>query len=472
MLKKYSRSLTRVFAFIDILSLVLSFWLVSYWRFGSDHLNLFAHQVQYQMLFAVYMTCWLYLSVRFHLYSSRRGSRFKEEMWDICKTASLCLMMASVSAFFIRQFPVSRIFLIHLWVFQTLLLIASRFLFMQSLQYIRRRGYNYRNVLIIGHNSRSVEMTKRIEGTPDLGLRILGVVDSLERRGTGQTLKERDLMGTLEDLETILRKNVVDEVLIFLPIKSFYVEIQEIILTCEMVGVEAKIPTDLFTPKISRATISRYDGIPVIDLYTSPKMSWQLFVKRLMDMMASGILLLLLSPLFLLVAFMIKATSQGPVFFVQRRVGYNGRQFSCIKFRTMVQDAEERRKELVHLNELTGPVFKVRNDPRVTQPGRLLRKMSIDELPQLINVFWGDMSLVGPRPPIQNEVDQYPLNDRRRLSMKPGITCLWQVNGRNRIPFEKWMELDREYIDQWSLTLDFKILARTIPAVLRGSGAS
>jgi exopolysaccharide biosynthesis polyprenyl glycosylphosphotransferase len=191
-----------------------------------------------------------------------------------------------------------------------------------------------------------------------------------------------------------------------------------------------------------------------------------------MDILLSGVLLILLSPLFLLVTLLIKVTSRGTVFFAQRRVGYNGRQFSCLKFRTMVENAEERKKELLYLNEMTGPVFKIKNDPRVTPFGRWLRKLSIDELPQLINVLWGDMSLVGPRPPVPSEVDQYHLNDRRRLSMKPGITCLWQVSGRNRIPFEKWMELDRQYIDRWSLALDLKILVKTIPAVLRGSGAS
>jgi lipopolysaccharide/colanic/teichoic acid biosynthesis glycosyltransferase len=172
------------------------------------------------------------------------------------------------------------------------------------------------------------------------------------------------------------------------------------------------------------------------------------------------------------VSFLIKRSSKGPVFFKQQRVGYNGRLFNCLKFRTMVENAEELRDDLLELNEMDGPVFKIKNDPRLTKVGKILRKTSIDELPQFINVLRGDMSLVGPRPPIPSEVKEYELVDRRRLSMRPGITCLWQVNGRNSIPFEKWMELDRQYIDQWSLWLDFKILAKTIPAVLRGSGAA
>jgi exopolysaccharide biosynthesis polyprenyl glycosylphosphotransferase len=238
------------------------------------------------------------------------------------------------------------------------------------------------------------------------------------------------------------------------------------------VGVEVEIPTDLFNLSLAKETISRFGDIQVIDLYTSPKMTCQLMAKRLIDVVASAILLILLSPIFTVVNILIKATSKGPVFFRQERVGYNGRTFTCLKFRTMIENAEALKTDLIPLNEMDGPVFKIKNDPRVTKVGSLLRKTSFDELPQLINVLMGDMSLVGPRPPVPGEVSQYDLMTRRRLSMRPGITCIWQVSGRNVIPFEKWMELDRQYIDQWSLWLDFKILAKTIPAVLRGSGAT
>lgn len=472
MLKKHGRSLERALSLIDILTVVLSLLAVSYWRFGFEFLNVFGSPVQYQILFSVYIACWLYLSKRFHLYGSRRTSRFREEALAILKTASLSLTVALAPAFFIREFPISRTFLLYLWGCQIVLLVSSRYFLRRTLQYIRSRGYNFRNILIVGRNSRSTEMARRMKETPELGLRILGFVDSPRGDPNRKGVKSLPLIGTVDDFETILKGNVVDEVLIFLPIKSFYLEIQEIIHTCETAGVEAKIPTDLFTRKIARSTISHYDGIPVIDLYTSPKMSLQLFAKRMIDIVLSAILLVLLSSLFILVSILIKATSQGSIFFAQRRVGYNGRQFHCLKFRTMVENAEERKKELLRLNEVTGPVFKMKNDPRVTPLGRWLRRASIDELPQLINVFLGDMSLVGPRPPIPSEVDQYDLCTRRRLSMRPGITCLWQVNGRNTVPFERWMELDRQYIDEWSLGLDAKILLKTIPAVLKASGAS
>jgi exopolysaccharide biosynthesis polyprenyl glycosylphosphotransferase len=201
-------------------------------------------------------------------------------------------------------------------------------------------------------------------------------------------------------------------------------------------------------------------------------MSWQLVAKRLLDIAVSGVLLALHAPLLALVAAAVKLDSKGPVFFRQVRVGYNGRPFNCLKFRTMVQDAEQRKASLAGQNEMDGPVFKIRNDPRITRLGKILRKTSFDELPQLTSVLKGDMSLVGPRPPVPREVAQYQLGDLRRLSMKPGITCLWQVNGRSNLSFKKWMELDRQYIDEWSLWLDMKILARTVLAVAKGTGAA
>ena len=276
------------------------------------------------------------------------------------------------------------------------------------------------------------------------------------------------MTGGLEDLKVIIENHVVDEVVITLPMKSFYSEIEQIITVCEQVGVEVKIPTDLFSLRLAKSSISNYHDIQVLEFYTSPKMTPQLIIKRGIDVLVSAILLLVLSPILLLIAFLINMTSKGPVLFSQQRIGYNGRNFNCLKFRSMVENAEALKKDLASLNEQEGPVFKMKNDPRVTKVGQFLRKTSMDELPQLFNVLKGEMSLVGLRPPVPGEVSEYELESRRRLSMKPGITCLWQVNGRNSIPFEKWMELDRNYIDNWTLWLDMKILFQTIPAILKG----
>lgn len=202
------------------------------------------------------------------------------------------------------------------------------------------------------------------------------------------------------------------------------------------------------------------------------KMLLQLFIKRVADLVLSCLLLMLLSPLLIAVAVLIKLTSPGPVMFSQERVGRNKRRFRIYKFRSMVANAEMEKEKLVHLNEMDGPVFKIRTDPRVTPLGRFIRRTSIDELPQLLNVLCGDMSLVGPRPPLPTEVEMYEWLYHQRLSIKPGLTCLWQVNGRNQISFQEWMELDKQYIDNWSLWLDLKILVKTVPVVLLGKGAS
>jgi exopolysaccharide biosynthesis polyprenyl glycosylphosphotransferase len=471
MLKQHKKPFANTFRFIDVLIILCSFYFAYRLRLGTG-LSILSAPIHYQILFAIYLMVWIYFSNRFRLYSSKRLTRFTQEILDVFKTTIICFAIATIPPFFIREYPLSRIFLVYLWLLQTGSLILFRLILRETLKYIRRQGYDFREILIVGRNDRSAELVKKIEESPELGLRILGFLDAPNGENGVTFSPNCKFMGEVDNLEKILRDQVVDEVFIFLPIKSFYSEIEKILRICENIGVEVKIPTDLFNLKLAKSTVSLYGGVSVIDLYTSPKMSWQLLLKRLIDITASSVLLIFLSPLFAVVSFLIKRTSKGPVFFKQQRVGYNGRLFNCLKFRTMVENAEAVQKDLLQLNEMDGPVFKIKNDPRLTKVGKILRKTSIDELPQFINVLRGDMSLVGPRPPIPSEVKEYELVDRRRLSMRPGITCLWQVNGRNSIPFEKWMELDRQYIDQWSLWLDFKILAKTIPAVLRGSGAA
>lgn len=471
MLKQYKRPLSTTFRFLDLLIIFISFFVAYYLRFRLIPLNIFAIPLHFQVFFSTYLIAWIYLSSRFKLYTSKRLSSFRYEAFDVGKTTALCLVIATLPPFFMREFPLSRLFLIYLWPLQTGALILFHFAIRETLKYIRRQGYNYRQILIVGRNERAAKIAQRIQETPEFGLRILGFIDGPNNKNGAGSSSDFNLIGNLKDLEKILREHVVDEIFVTLPMKSFYSDIEKILSLCEQVGVETKIPTDLFRHTLAKSTISNYNDIQVIDLYTSPKMNWQLMVKRLIDVISSSVLLLFLSPLFAIVSVLIKATSKGPIFFKQERVTYNGRVFTFLKFRTMIEDAEALKKDLMALNEMDGPVFKIKNDPRVTKVGRILRKTSIDELPQLINVFMGDMSLVGPRPPIPGEVSQYDLTTRRRLSMRPGITCIWQVSGRNAIPFEKWMELDMEYIDNWSLRLDLKILAKTIPAVLRGSGA-
>jgi exopolysaccharide biosynthesis polyprenyl glycosylphosphotransferase len=393
-------------------------------------------------------------------------------MFDTAKTVTLCLVGATIPAFFLREDPLSRLFLLYLWPLQVGFLILFRFCIRTSLRILHLRGYDYRQVVIVGCNTRAAIIAKRIIEMPDYGIKLLGIIDDQDSNNEkNNNLFKHRIIGKLSDIEEILRSNVVDEVFVTLPIKSFYSEMENIIYLCEQAGVEVKIPTDIFKSKIAKYSIANFGEVEFLDFYTGPKMTWQMIVKRTTDVIVSSMALVLFAPLFVVVMLAIKFTSSGPVFFIQKRIGYNGRLFNCLKFRTMIDNADKLKKELDYLNEMDGPVFKIDNDPRVTNVGRFLRKTSIDELPQLINVFKGDMSLVGPRPPVPEEVCQYKLADRRRLSIRPGITCIWQVSGRNNIGFDKWMDMDMQYIDKWSLWLDFKILLKTIPAVILQKGA-
>ena len=301
------------------------------------------------------------------------------------------------------------------------------------------------------------------------GYKIIGLLDQ-DPAMTGQKVAGYKVLGVLDDLPKLLETRVVDEVVMVVP-RGWLKEIEKCVFYCEAVGVPATLSTDFFDLEIASGVPKELDGFTYLTFETRRLKDPELFVKRTLDLILSVFFLLFLSPVFLLVAFFVKISSDGPVFFRQVRSGLNGRMFNLYKFRSMMQGAEHRLEELKALNEMSGPVFKLENDPRLTQVGRFLRKTSLDEIPQFWNVLKGDMSIVGPRPPLPSEVDRYQPWQRRRLSMKPGITCIWQVSGRNKIDFDDWMRLDLHYIDRWSLWLDFKIILMTVRAVLTTRGA-
>jgi exopolysaccharide biosynthesis polyprenyl glycosylphosphotransferase len=278
------------------------------------------------------------------------------------------------------------------------------------------------------------------------------------------------VIGSFDDLSKLLRELPIDWVIFALPVEQNELILKGIRI-CKELGVVASCPlSDYFPFADANLSLDVYSGIPILSFRTTSVKKWELLVKGMVDRLFSFVSIVLLSPLLVFVSLLIKLTSKGPVFFTQTRCGINGRRFVFYKFRTMVADAELKKKELEHRNPKK-IVFKIADDPRVTMIGRFLRKTSIDELPQLFNVLRGDMSFVGPRPPVPDEVVKYEDWQRRRLSMKPGLTCLWQVNGRAELDFDEWMKLDLEYIDTWSLMLDLKILMKTIPAVLSTRGA-
>ncbi|MBN2355045.1 sugar transferase, partial [candidate division KSB1 bacterium] len=276
----------------------------------------------------------------------------------------------------------------------------------------------------------------------------------------------------IDELPNYLEHHVVDEVFIVLPIKSNYDDIRKIAQVCEELGIVCRIPSDWFDLKTARTSAYEVDGVPILTLYTGSKQQLEyLWLKRFIDFLLSAAALIVLAPVFLSISFLIKATSKGSVFFKQDRIGYNRRRFKIFKFRTMVQDAEQMQSQLEHLNESDGPTFKINRDPRITPVGRWLRKTSMDEIPQLLNVLKGEMSLVGPRPlPVRDVQGIDARWQKRRFSMRPGLTCLWQINGRNHLAFHDWMLLDLKYIDEWSIKLDFQIMLKTIPAILKANG--
>jgi exopolysaccharide biosynthesis polyprenyl glycosylphosphotransferase len=276
----------------------------------------------------------------------------------------------------------------------------------------------------------------------------------------------------ISELESLIALEPVDEVFITLPRDEYGPLVEAIVHLCEEQGIIVRVQTELFKLKIARWQVDELDGMPIVTIRSGPPDGWQLIVKRLIDLCGSAVLLVAMAPIFMIVAILIKLDSPGPVFFRQERVGLNKRRFRLIKFRTMIEGAEKQQQMLERLNEADGPVFKIKGDPRITRIGKYLRRFSIDELPQLFNVLWGEMSLVGPRPLPVRDIERIDAQwHKRRLSVKPGVTCLWQVNGRSDVSFDHWVQMDLEYIDKWSLSLDLKILIKTIPAVLKGAGA-
>ena len=333
-----------------------------------------------------------------------------------------------------------------------------------------------RQILIVGNGPRAREMAELIARYSEWGLRILGHIAfdagpaalPLNRRKDGIA---GDVLGSIGDLRAVVEQQVVDEIIFVSSEPGELKYLDEVLTISKELGIRTRVAANFFPDRISKLSMEFLEKVPVITFSSTPDHALSLLVKRIMDIVLCVVLFILLSPILLAIGCLVKLTSPGPMIYRQVRCGLYGRRFVLFKFRSMREGAEDVLWEIKHLNEMDGPVFKMRNDPRVTPLGRFLRKSSIDELPQLWNVLAGEMSLVGPRAPLPEEVQEYTGWQRRRLSVKPGITCLWQVSGRNEIDFHEWMEMDLQYIDNWSLLLDLKILAKTFPVVLLGKGA-
>jgi exopolysaccharide biosynthesis polyprenyl glycosylphosphotransferase len=424
------------------------------------------------LLFVGLLFSWHVILAAFGLYRSRRLGDRKQEVSDILKATTIAALVLGLAANFFRVRMITVAFLILFWTISSLLLVFFRMLMREFLAWIRTHGRNLRHVLIVGTNARAKELARTIQMRPELGYQLIGFADEKWMGNQEFDKSGESVVTDLDHFSDFLRERVVDEVIITLPMKSCYSQAARIVEACREQGVIVRATTSLFNIRQDRLETSELDVGHMATYSTSLFEGWPLVFKRLLDILASVALLIILGPILFIVAILVKLDSPGQVFFVQERVGLNKRKFKMYKFRTMVADAEKGQSDLEKHNEADGPVFKIKNDPRITRLGRYLRKASIDELPQLLNVLNGDMSLVGPRPLPNRDYQGFDQDWlRRRFSVRPGITCLWQINGRSSVSFKEWMLLDMRYIDSWSFWLDLKILAMTIPAVLRGSGA-
>ncbi len=402
-------------------------------------------------------------------YSYQRFTSLPKEIILVAKTV-LTAAVIFFSAHFVFRFgylPRSYMFIFGAVNFAALSLEKTVLFYVANV--VRRKGKARKNILVVGTGTRAKAFIEMIDKHLGWELEVLGLLSG-DPAKVGQSFFGRRVLGTNADIENVLHEHPVDEVIVCVSTKRFD-QIREILDVCEREGVQVRLNSDFFGRLAKKVRVDHIHGLPIISFITTPDDDWALSLKRLMDIVISGFLLAVLSPLLLVIALVIKATSKGPTLYEWNVVGLNKKPFRSWKFRTMIPSADQMKPELQDKNIMTGPVFKLTEDPRVTRVGKFLRKYSLDELPQLWSVLKGDMSLVGPRPVFPQELDGYESWHRRKLSIKPGITCLWQVSGRNKVSnFDDWVRMDFEYIDNWSLGLDVQILLKTVVAVLKGGG--
>lgn len=425
------------------------------------------------VIFIGLLTIWYGILGSMNLYSRRAWpARIGKDALALLRSTVLVSLVTAAVGLLFRVDVFTPGFVIVFWLASYSVLVTLRLIRRQVFFKFHRMGDRSRRILIVGSNDRALALAEKIATRPELGYKVEGFVDDTWLNDRQLQAMGYTKVASIQGFHSYITHNVVDEVFICTPIKSFYEQSAAIVSQCEEQGITVHFIPDVFNPTIGRACLKRFDDDYLVTVNTGSMEGSSLVIKRLLDFWLSLLMLTALLPVTITIAVLIKLDSPGPVLFGQQRLGLNKRKFRFYKFRTMHENAETMMEALEHLNEAQGPVFKIRNDPRITRIGAMLRRTSLDELPQLINVIKGDMSLVGPRPlPLRDCQGFSESRHRRRFSVKPGITCLWQIQGRSNISFEKWMELDMHYIDNWSLWLDIKIMLKTVPAVLKGTGA-
>jgi exopolysaccharide biosynthesis polyprenyl glycosylphosphotransferase len=464
----------------DVLALAGAFlaavWVASAQESGIPVAELLGLRIRVSnfIVFLALLWLWHLLFIAFGLYGSRRLAKRSGEAVDVIKAMLCATLVLACFGWIFNIELVTASFLTTFWASGVAVLITGRLTMRLILTCLRLWGRNLRHVILVGTNERALAFARRLDLEPTLGYRIAGFVDSAWVEAKQGHDARWTLLGGFTDFPSILGDRVVDEVVLCLPVKSFYEEASRIAALCHEQGVLVRMLPDLFdvsSRRDSGKVLHDHQDL-AISLNGVPITGSAQVVKRILDIMIAGTLLVVTAPLFLVIAALIAVDSPGAVFFLQTRRGLNKRPFRMIKFRSMRADAEQWLAELAHLSNAGGPSFKLQRDPRITRVGAFLRRTSLDELPQLINVLRGEMSLVGPRPLFALEFDRIEEEwIKRRCTVKPGLTGLWQVSGRSQVPFETRIRLDLEYIDNWSLGLDLRILVRTIPAVLLGRGA-
>lgn len=424
----------------------------------------------YLWILPVNMGLWGIFLFSSGMYQSFRFKSLSEIIFIISRCGFIGFLTFTSIGFLCQAVYVSRAFILLIFTISSIALTVEKIVLIFLFREIRKKGFNFRNILIVGTGERAKRFIDEVDRNREIGLKIIGLADD-DPALVSQEINGHRIIGAIKDIPQIIEALSVDIVVFVVP-RSWLDKIEEAILYCETVGIQASVAMDFFDLDYAVASESSLFGFPLLTFDRTGHQPGYLLIKRIIDIILSFFALIILSPFLVLIAIVIEATSPGGALFKQERCGLNGRVFTLYKFRTMVVDAEARLDTLRDHNQMEGPAFKMENDPRVTKVGRFLRKSSLDELPQLWNVLKGDMSLVGPRPPLPREVKQYDQWQRRRLSMRPGITCLWQISGRNDIKdFNQWAKLDMEYIDHWSPGLDMVILVKTIPVVLFARGA-
>ena len=481
MFSRHNRMIGVLYMLADALLALVSFLVAHAVRARLPGLRPLYPAYDYLWIVPVAVAIWITVGTVTGIYRDIREEDLRRAFTDPLQVAAVSATILFAITFAFHFAYISRLLLGLYAVTDLLAMMLLRLIARRLGRALHRSLGGFRHFLLVGNTPEAIEIARTIESNEERGMAFEGFVVVNARPGDPpaqlpsqvdqRSLRRAYPVYPLAELAGLLRRHVIDEV-IFAVTRGEMDQLKDPFLVCEEEGVRTRVLVSFFPHLISKVTLERLHDLPLLTFSAAPENEALLLAKRVLDFLMAVVLLIVLSPLFLILALLIKLTSKGPVFYRQTRCGLGGRKFIVFKFRSMQPDADLRREEFEALNEMDGPVFKIGNDPRCTTVGRFMRKFSLDELPQLFNILRGDMSFVGPRPPLPEEVEKYERWQRRRLRMPPGLTCLWALEGRSRLTFRRWMELDLKYIDNWSLALDWKIMLKTIPVVLLGRGAS